>query len=155
VPEFVIRAAGGGDHAAMASIFRRASLANPGDREVLLANPHALRLREDLIRHGRARVAVLADGTVVGFAGTRPTQSGVLELDDIFVDPDWQRRGAARQLMQQIVAEARDAGVVRIDVTGNLHALDFYQATGFVIDGETRTEFGAGLRMHLDVAGPL
>jgi N-acetylglutamate synthase-like GNAT family acetyltransferase len=151
MPEIVIRDASSDDYPAMARIFRHASLANPGDRDALLAHPDALQLPDDLIRNGRARVATLADGTIVGFASTRPSGTGVLELEDLFVDPNWQRQGAARQLMSQITVEARAERMTRIEVTANPHALDFYRAVGFVADGETRTEFGPGLRMHLDV----
>jgi len=153
MPEMLIRDANSDDYAAMARIFRQASLANPGDKEALLAHPHALQLPDDLIRRGRARVAMLADGTIVGFASTRASEIGVLELDDVFVDPDWQRRGAARRLMGQIAAEACEEGKTRIEVTANPHALEFYRAVGFVTDSETETEFGPGLRMHLEITG--
>ena len=42
-------------------------------------------------------------------------------------------------------------GVQRIEVTGNDHALAFYQRAGFVIDGVAQTRFGPATRMHLDV----
>jgi GNAT superfamily N-acetyltransferase len=151
MPEIFIHDASSDDYAAMQRIFRQASLANPGDRDALLAHPHALRLSDDLIGSGRTRVATLANGTIIGFASSHPRETGVVELEDIFVDPDWQRHGAARQLMRQITAEAGEQGIVRIEVTANPHALEFYRAVGFVSDGQTQTEFGPGLRMHLDV----
>jgi N-acetylglutamate synthase-like GNAT family acetyltransferase len=154
MPELLIRDASSDDYAAMARIFRQASLANPGDKEALMAHPDALQLSDDLIRRGRARVAILADGTIVGFANTHPGEIGVLELEDLFVDPAWQRQGAARRLMRRITAEAAEEGITRIEVTANPHAVDFYRAVGFVTDSETRTEFGPGLRMHLDVTSP-
>jgi GNAT superfamily N-acetyltransferase len=150
VPDILIREANLDDYPAMARIFRDASLANPGDRAALLAHPDALQLPDELIGTGRARVAVL-NGVVVGFASTRPSEPGVLELDDVFVDPDWRRHGAARLLIRQIAAEAAQDKHTRIEVTANPHALDFYLAVGFVTDGETQTQFGTGLRMHLDV----
>lgn len=152
VQEVLIRDARSDDYPAMVRIFRQASLANPGDREALLAHPHALQLSDDVIRSGHARVATVADATVVGFASTHPHQNGTLELDDVFVDPAAQRRGIARRLIRQIVAEAGEAGATRIEVTANPHALAFYRAVGFVIDTEVRTEFGPGLRMHLDLS---
>jgi GNAT superfamily N-acetyltransferase len=94
---------------------------------------------------------VLADGTVIGFASTHPSGIGVLELDDVFVDPDRQRQGAARRLIRHITAAAHEDGITRIEVTANPHALEFYRAVGFEIDGEVRTEFGRGVRMHLSV----
>src|ERR1700744_4158411 len=50
------------DHPALRSIFRRASLSNPGDRRLLLANPAHLVWREPTGRQAcRVRVAVAAD----------------------------------------------------------------------------------------------
>lgn len=146
-----IRAARPGDTAAMEGVYERASLSNAGDRAALLAHPEALRLSEDLVTRGRARVATLTDGTVVGFASTRPTGTRVLELDDLFVEPAWMRRGVAATLMNAIGGEAAAEGAARVEVTANEHALGFYQAVGFVVDGRADTEFGSGLRMHLDV----
>jgi GNAT superfamily N-acetyltransferase len=146
-----VRAGRPGDTAAMEGVFRRASLSNAQDRAALLAHPEALRLSEDLVDQGRTRVAQLTDGTIVGFASTRPTQAAVLELDDLFVDPAWMRHGVARALMQTIEAQAVAEGVTRVEVTANEHALEFYRAVGFVVDGPADTEFGPGLRMHLDV----
>jgi len=140
------------DEPVLARIFRRASLSTAADRDALLAHPEALALSDDLLARGRTRVATLADGTVVGFAATRPTDHGVLELDDLFVDPDAMRRGVARQLILRIATEAAREGVTRIDVTANVHALGFYNAVGFVSDARVDTEFGPAQRMHLDVA---
>jgi len=148
-----VRDAAPGDEPTLARLFRRASLSNPGDRAALLAHPDALDLPEDLVNRGRTRVAMLPYGTVVGFASTRPTHEGVLELDDLFVDPDWMRRGVARELVLRLVAEASHDRAWRLEVTANPHALDFYQAVGFVIDGRADTEFASGHRMHLDLSG--
>jgi ribosomal protein S18 acetylase RimI-like enzyme len=134
-------------------VFRRASLGNVGDREALLAHPQALQLSEDLVTRGRTRVATLPDDTVIGFASTTPSDPGSLELDDLFVDPDWQRRGVARLLVTNLISEAAGEGVTRLAVTANDHAMAFYRNAGFTIDGLVETQFGVGTRMHLDVAG--
>src|SRR3954462_5869754 len=114
---FSVRDAVAGDEPALGRMFRRASLSNAGDRDALLAHPEALTLPDDVLASGRTRVATSAAGTVVGFARTRPPDRGVLELDDLFVDPDAMGRGVARQLLLRIVAEAASEDVVRIDVT--------------------------------------
>ena len=147
-----VRAATAADEAAVGRVFRSASLSNDGDREVLLAHPEALDLDGGLLARGRTRVATSGDGAVVGFASTRPTQTGVLELDDLFVDPGARRLGAARRLIGRIVEEAATEGIARIEVTANSHAMGFYEAVGFVAEAPANTEFGSGLRMHLDVA---
>lgn len=149
----LVRGAVAADEPALARIFRDASLANAGDRDALLAHPEALNLSTDLVARGRTRVATVSDGTVVGFATTQPTDPGVLELVDLFVDPSAMRTGVARRLLFHIATEAARDGVARIDVTANPHALGFYGAVGFVAGDRVETEFGAGDRMHLDVAG--
>jgi GNAT superfamily N-acetyltransferase len=147
-----VRDAHAHDEPVLERIFRRASLSNAGDRDALLAHPEALTLPADLLARGRTRVATAADGSVVGFATTRPTDPGVLELDDLFVDPEAMRKGVARQLIHRIAAEAEREDVARIDVTANRHALGFYDAVGFVVGPRVDTEFGSAQRMHLDVA---
>ena len=142
------------DEAALTRIFREASLSNAGDRDALLAHPEALTLPADLVARGRTRVATAVDGTVLGFATTRQTDPGVLELDDLFVDPTAMRQGVARHLILHIATEAEQEHAARIDVTANMHAFGFYEAVGFVGGKTVDTEFGAGRRMHLGI-GPV
>ena len=81
------------DLAAVRDVYRRASLSNAGDRANLLAHPEHLILRPEGLNEGRTLVAE-QDGSVVGFA-TWADADGVTELEDLFVDPDWTRRGIA------------------------------------------------------------
>ncbi|MFI5053660.1 MAG: GNAT family N-acetyltransferase [Acidimicrobiia bacterium] len=151
--EYLIRAALADDVAVVSDIFCRSSLSNERDRASLLANPEALVFEDASIHQQRTRVAV-ADGRVVGFATTLATAVEAMELEDLFVDPDWMRRGVARSLILDVVELARARGTTRVDVTANPHALAFYETAGFVIDGTVATQFGPGLRMHLEVASP-
>jgi GNAT superfamily N-acetyltransferase len=146
---FVIRDAVPADLAALRDVYRRASLSNEGDRENLLANPDALEFPGLGGDDRRTRVAT-ADGRIAGFATSVPA-GGVIEIDDLFVDPGWMRRGAGRALVLDAMAIARGRGAGRIEVTANQHALVFYRRAGFVADHEVRTRFGPGIRMHLDV----
>src|SRR5947208_923664 len=127
MPEIVVRHLRADDHPALQRIFERASLANAGDRDALLAHPEVLQLSDDHFSRGRSQVAMLSDGKVVGFASTNVSGVGSLELDDLFLDPDWQRCGAARRLLAQIVTEAVAERVLRIEVTANDDALGFYR----------------------------
>jgi GNAT superfamily N-acetyltransferase len=146
---FVIRDAGPADLAALRDVYRRASLSNEGDRMNLLANPDALEFPGLGGDDRRTRVAT-AGGRIAGFATSVPA-GGVIELDDLFVDPAWMRRGVGRALVLDAVEIARDLGARRIEVTANQHALVFYGKAGFIADHEVRTRFGPGVRMHLDV----
>jgi GNAT superfamily N-acetyltransferase len=144
VVDLLIRLAVPADMGALRDLFRRSSLSNEGDRASLMAHPEALVFSGLAVDEDRTRVAVV-DGRIVGFA----TLLG-LELDDLFVDPDWMRRGIGRALVLDAVAVARAQGLGRIEVTANDHALGFYENAGFVLDGTVELPFGRGSRMHLD-----
>jgi GNAT superfamily N-acetyltransferase len=148
--EFAIRTAEPGDVVVLRDLYRRSSLSNDGDRASLLAHPDALDFHELPVLERRTRVAI--DGErIVGFATMR-VHGMLAELDDLFVDPEWMRRGVGRHLIIDATTLARSNRITRIEVTANTHALDFYGAVGFVVDGATETQFGPAYRMHLDVA---
>jgi hypothetical protein len=67
-----IRAACASDLAALRDVFRRSSLSNDGDRDLLLARPEVLELTNVRITEGRAQVAVGADDEILGFIIHRP-----------------------------------------------------------------------------------
>jgi len=146
---YTIRVATPSDVDAIGTLFRRSSLSNDGDRDALLAHPDALVFDETSVHEQRTRV-VIVDGQIVGFVTTRVV-ADVVELDDLFVDPEWMRRGVGRALIADVATLARSGGALRLEVTANGHALDFYTTTGFTVDGVTNTRFGPGIRMHLDL----
>ena len=111
------------DLAAASSVYRRASLSNAGDRGNLLAHPEYLILGPEGLAEGRTHVAE-RDGSVVGFATWAET-AGTMELEDLFVDPDYMRRGIATALVNCIAEVLRARGVERLEVTANPHALGF------------------------------
>jgi GNAT superfamily N-acetyltransferase len=147
VEGLTIRTAVPADLPALRHVYRDASLSNAGDAPRLLARPEYLVFAGDGIPAGRTRVA--ETGRILGFATVTPGQDDGPELEDLFVDPAWRRLGIARQLVQDAVRTARQAGHRRLWVTGNQHALDFYRAAGFVPGAEVATELGTGLRMYL------
>ena len=135
------------DLAAASSVYRRASLSNEGDRDNLLAHPEYLILGPDGLAEGRTHVAE-QDGTVVGFA-TWAEADGTVDLEDLFVDPDYRRRGIASELVRRIAEVLRARGVQRLEVTANPHAMEFYRSAGFTDYGTAETDFGAAPRMVL------
>ena len=145
----MIRAGEPADLAAVREVFRRASLSNAGDRAALLAHPEHLILGPDGLNEGRTQVAD-QNGSVVGFA-TWTDAGGVVELEDLFVDPDWMRRGIATALVRGIADTLRARGVERLEVTANPHAMGFYTAVGFTDCGVASTEFGQAPRMVLAI----
>jgi len=143
----MIRLGTSADLAAARSVYRRASLSNAGDRDNLLAHPEYLILGPEGLAEGRTHVAE-EDGSVVGFATWAET-AGTIELEDLFVDPGYMRRGIASTLVSRIAEVLRTRGAQSLEVTANPHALGFYRAAGFIECGTAETEFGAAPRMVL------
>ena len=137
------------DYPALARVYRRASLANTGDRDTLLAHPEYLILDAHGLEQGRTYVA-REHGSIVGFASWIESAGGV-ELADLFVDPLWTRRGTATALVLRIVDVLRSRGVPALEVTANPQALGFYRAVGFRDVGTADTAFGTAPRMALDI----
>ncbi len=148
-PDFRVRLAQMEDLPALRNLFRRSSLSNERDRASLLAHPDSLEFSDRAVAEGRVRVAVI-DDRVVGFATVLVTGQ-IGELEDLFVDPDWMRRGIATKLVLDALANAREQERARIDVTANGQVLAFYKKIGFAWDGISQTQFGRGHRMHVDV----
>ena len=137
------------DLSAAAGVYRRASLSNAGDRDNLLAHPEHLILGPEGLAEGRTYVAD-EDGSIVGFA-TWAEAGGTIDLEDLFVDPGWRRRGIATALVVRIVEVLRARGVESLEVTANPHAREFYRAAGFTDCGVTETDFGPAPRMRLAI----
>jgi GNAT superfamily N-acetyltransferase len=137
------------DLPAAAGVYRRASLSNEGDRDNLLAHPEHLILGPEGLAEGRMYVAE-EDGSVVGFA-TWADASGTVELEDLFVDPGWRRRGIATALVSRIVDVLRARGVQYLEVTANPHAEGFYSAAGFIDCGVANTDFAVAPRKRLAI----
>ena len=135
------------DLAALADVYRRASLSNPGDRERLLAHPEHLVLDPEGLTEGRTHVAE-EGGSVVGFA-TWAEADGGMELEDLFVDPQWMRRGIATALVNCIADVVRSRGADTLEVTASPDALAFYRAIGFVDIGVAETAFGSAPQLLL------
>ena len=138
------------DLAAAAGVYRRASLSDESYRDNLLAHPEYLILGPGGLAEGRTHVAV-EDGSVVGFATWAET-AGIVELEDLFVDPDYMRRGIATALVGRIAQVLRARGVERLEVTANPDALEFYRAVGFTGCGVAETDFGPAPRMVLAIS---
>ncbi len=136
------------DLVALTGIYRRASLSNPGDRDRLLAHPEYLVLEPDGLTEGRTHVAE-ENGSVVGFATWAETDNGGMELEDLFVDPKWMRRGIATALVNCVSDVLRARGAATLEVTASPDALQFYRAVGFIDIGITQTVFGSAPQMQL------
>jgi GNAT superfamily N-acetyltransferase len=140
------------DHAALRSIFRRSSLSNAGDRPLLLANPaHLVWHQPTGSQAFRVRVAVTADVVIAGFATLVIIAAGA-ELEDLFVDPGFMRRGIGLALVGDAARLASESGCSSLAVTANPNAAAFYAAAGFDGCETVKTPLGAGTRLRLPLS---
>jgi len=112
----------------LSEVYRRASWSNENDRALLTEHPEFLDLADTAVREGRTWTAV-ADDRVVGFVTLLETAS-TAEVEDLFVDPDFMRRGIGRSLIETIASVASERGWPQIEVDANPHAQEFYARTG-------------------------
>jgi GNAT superfamily N-acetyltransferase len=151
----IIRTAVDADLPELQRVFRAAALSNAGDAPALLAHPEYLVFTGDGIGEGRTRVPfATVDGGgehLAGFVTLARGPDGQPDLEDLFVDPGWRRRGIARRLVHDVASTARRVGHGTITVIGNQHALDFYRAVGFVELGHAETALGLAPRLRLDL----
>ena len=129
---------------------RRASLANPGDREHVLANPEIIQLPISQLESSQVIVAE-KNGQAIGFAVVIPRNDGNCELDGLFVDPAAWKMGIGRFLVEESKAMAATSGATYLHVIGNPHAEGFYLKCGFVTEGTHQTQFGPALLMKIEV----
>lgn len=148
----IIRKAIVSEKAALEALQLRASLANEGDREALLANPDAIDQPIEQIASGDVFVLEM-NGKIAGFAALIPRPDGDTELDGLFVEPDLRRRGVGRLLVEHCAQIALCRGARNLRVIGNPHAEAFYLSCGFEMGGWTETRFGPGLLMRKRLFG--
>jgi GNAT superfamily N-acetyltransferase len=146
-PPISIRPARPDEQAMLESLQRRASLANAGDRDAILANPDAITVPAEQLADGCVFLAE-DDAGVAGFAAVIPRPDGEAELDALFVEPHRWKSGIGRLLVDHAAEMARRNGARFLHVTGNPHAEGFYVSCGFRVTGTIDTRFGAGLAMQ-------
>lgn len=105
-------------------------------------------LKARLIRPN-SEFLVADDGKRIGgmaFAAATTDQKIVL-LNQLYVHPDWQRRGIGRMLLEEIEASFPEARTLRVEVEeANAPAIAFYRAQGFLTAGNT-ADCGGGSRL--------
>jgi GNAT superfamily N-acetyltransferase len=136
------------DVAQLEGLQLRASLVWEEYREQLTAHPGAVAVPSDAVSEGRVRVALCAT-KIAGFSLVMPLLGSLCELDGLFVDPPFMRRGVGRALLADVVTRARTKSATRLVLVANPHVVGFYEAAGFSKVGVTRTQFGAAPRMEL------
>ncbi|MFN3648860.1 MAG: GNAT family N-acetyltransferase [Armatimonadota bacterium] len=94
------------------------------------------------IRKGRIVAAEDANGTVVGFGQLEPETR---EVEAVYVQPAWTRRGIGTRLLRTLEERARTAGLERLHLDASLNAVPFYEQSGYRIEHEVLHPLGARL----------
>jgi GNAT superfamily N-acetyltransferase len=139
------------ERGALEDLQRRASLMWEEYRGWLLANPEVIELPLAQLAEKRVRVAELG-GRTVGFSVLLP-RANVMDLDGLFVEPDYWGGGIGRALMQDAMVSTRQSGADAIEVLANPRAEGFYARIGFAVIGRDQTLFGPANRMRLELPG--
>jgi putative acetyltransferase len=87
-------------------------------------------------------VAVDPCGTVVATVGWRPLQSGAIELERLYVNSRWRRRGLAAALAGLVEDTARERRAEEIQLWSDSRFTDahrFYERRGYRRQGPDRT----------------
>ena len=149
-PNFIVRPARPDEREQLQELQRRASLANPGDRDSILSHPEVIDLPLEQILGGCVLVAS-TELLPLGFAVVLFTSELEAELDGLFVEPEMWRKGVARSLLQASCELAKSTGARSLHVIANHHASAFYSSSGFLYEREVHTQFGAATRMQLQL----
>ena len=147
VEGFVIRQALASEQHDLEELERRAGLANPGDRAAILSHREIIEVPPDQILAGDVFVLETA-GVIAGFASLKRRSDRETDLDGLFVEPEMQRHGFGRLLVEHCAEVARTRGSLYLFVIGNPHAEAFYAACRFQFLGPCETRFGPALLMR-------
>ncbi|UXN75882.1 GNAT family N-acetyltransferase (plasmid) [Devosia sp. A8/3-2] len=108
---------------------------------LLLAEPQHLEIDIGFLERGEVVVATV-EGEPAGFASYLVGGSDEAELDGMFVQPEFWRRGLGKLMFRAVERELSGRQATAIRVVAGMSAVDFYKAVGFEIIGEEKTPLG-------------
>ena len=142
MPEMLIRQYSADNENAMVELWQRCGLTRPwNDPRKDIARK--LKVNPELFLVGFVNGKVAASA-VAGYEGHRGW------VNYLAVDPDFQRKGLGRQMMQNVEQALAQTGCPKVNIqvrTGNLNAIEFYKNLGYKID-ETAS---MGKRLEEDI----
>jgi len=104
---------------------------------LVLALPRMARAQPHLLASGRYFLAE-DEGQLLGAGGWSPeppgggaVMPGLGHVRHVATDARAARRGVGRAVMERVMAEAREAGALRLSSLSTLTAVPFYEALGF------------------------
>ena len=101
--------------------------------------------------HARTSLVAETDGRLAGFVSCLLTATpGEVKLDKLYVDPQRQRLGLGRRLVDHVVARALAAGCETLILAVNKHntdAIAAYRKQGFAVRESVCVDIGGGFVM--------
>ena len=153
--EISFRIAGSGDLAGVDALLARAypRLLKPDypASVLVMALPIISRARPELVVSGSYWVAVQgaeivgAGGCTPGAPGDGRAVDGLGHVRHVVTDDRRLRSGIGRGLMQRAMAQARAAGITRLDCLSTRTAVPFYAFLGFQASGEVEVPLRPGI----------
>ena len=111
---------------------------------LVMAVPRLARAQPRLLASGRYWLAE-EDGAILGAGGWTPGAPGRGEVRHVVADHRRARQGIGRAVMTAAMAQARAAGIARLDCCATLAAEPFYAALGFRSLGRVVLDLGPGI----------
>ncbi|MCC7494702.1 MAG: GNAT family N-acetyltransferase [Fimbriimonadaceae bacterium] len=88
-----------------------------------------------------------AGDLLVGCLVLRPREAGRLQMRQVAVAPEWQRRGVGRALLAAAEQVARREGCRELTAHARATALPFYERAGYTVEGAEFSEIGLPHRL--------
>lgn len=137
---------------ALDALHRRSSFVWEEDRANLETHPDALGVPRERIASRGVRVAVGEQGALLGFSGVEDAGGCVCQLEDLFVEPAWMRRGIGRALVEDVATRHAEAGFTSVAVVAAPRTFAFYESVGFTVGEEQPTRFGMAAQLRRDLS---
>jgi predicted GNAT family N-acyltransferase len=87
------------------------------------------------------------DGAPVGTGRLIPGEKGTAKIGRMAVLKPLRGQGIGSAILNELVSQARGAGVREVSLSGQLHAIPFYGRFGFVAEGEIFLDAGIEHRL--------
>lgn len=138
-----VRLAQPDDRLKLIELQRRASLMWDDVRDQLFERPELIdeSIPEEMIAGNQVFVAHRGEH-IVGFATIVTHEGNDAEIEGLFVEPSEWRKGIGTALVRAIEREAQAWGANRLHVIANRNVRGFYEAAGFDVMGERKTQLG-------------
>ncbi|MCW3463763.1 GNAT family N-acetyltransferase [Chitinophaga nivalis] len=108
-------------------------------------------LTKQMNGQGNTFLILTDDDTPIGFAAYSPApETGVYKLHKLYLDYNYQGKGAGKLLLEEVAAQVKTKGAsfLELDVNRFNKAKQFYERQGFLTIKEKDTDIGDGFLME-------